>query len=90
MGMKTLADVKRRAQLGVKLKCTFAAYDPAGTMTGSVREISIVQTKMIALKRADGRDSWLQWPSAKEVTVEGDSFTVYEAGEKLLTYEFVQ
>lgn len=88
--MKTLADVKRRAVLGAKLKCTYAWHDPRGVMVGSVREVSKVQSKMIALRMPDGRDSWLQWPSAKEVIVEGDSFTVYEAGDKLLTYEFVQ
>ena len=60
-----------------------------GIDTG-VREIGKVQTNAVAFVRPDGKLSWLWWPKAKDVQVEGDSFTILKDGQPLLRYSFVE
>ena len=60
-----------------------------GIDTG-VREIGKVQTNAVAFVRPDGKLSWLWWPKAKDVQVEGDSFTILTDGQPLLRYTFVE
>lgn len=60
-----------------------------GIDTG-VREIGKVQTNAVAFVRPDGKLSWLWWPKAKDVQVEGDSFTILKDGQPLLRYTFVE
>lgn len=55
-----------------------------------VREIGKVQTNAVAFVRPDGKLSWLWWPKAKDVQVEGDSFTILKDGQPLLRYTFVE
>jgi hypothetical protein len=86
--MKTFADVKRRLQVGTKLKLVRNDWFPTGKSINSVREIVARQTK--GIKFSGGR-SWLYFPSAKEVVIESEnsfSFLIDKEGAKV-TYEFV-
>lgn len=84
--MKTLADVKRRAQVGVKVELRYADDFPLLTRKGNppVRKIAIVQGKSIAFEGTNwsgGRESWLEWPKASEVRIVGpDSFEIAGMG----------
>lgn len=78
--MKSLADFKRRLQVGVKLACVyhqeFAGRDEKGMtqykdIERPVREVSIVQSNSFALKtqKTDGswQDQWCDMPKASQV-----------------------
>ena len=83
--MKTLADVKRKMTLGSKWHCVrvFNNNENIG-----VREIGKVQTNAVAFLKPDGKLSWLWWPKAKDVQVEGNSFTILQNGVPKLKYPF--
>lgn len=83
--MKTLADVKRKMTLGSKWHCVrfFNNNENIG-----VREIGKVQTNAVAFLKPDGKLSWLWWPKAKDVQVEGNSFTILQNGVPKLKYTF--
>lgn len=83
--MKTLADVKRKMTLGSKWHCVrvFSNNENMG-----VREIGKVQSNAVAFLKPDGKLSWLWWPKAKDVQVEGDSFTILQNGVPKLKYTF--
>ncbi|MCD8252745.1 MAG: hypothetical protein LUD40_12475 [Phocaeicola dorei] len=83
--MKTLADVKRKMTLGSKWHCVrvFNNNENIG-----VREIGKVQTNAVAFLKPDGKLSWLWWPKAKDVQVEGNSFTILQNGVSKLKYTF--
>ena len=85
--MNTLADVKRKMTLGSKWRCVRVSNQDKDT---GVREIGKVQTNAVAFVKADGKLSWLWWPKAKDVQVEGDSFTILKDGKPLLRYTFVE
>jgi hypothetical protein len=89
--MRNLADIKRRAQVGVQLEVIFH-----GSMMGSTapipRTITAVHATKISMTPWAGRtrDSWLTWPAASDIRIDGpDTFTVLEDGEPVLTYRFV-
>lgn len=85
--MNSFADVKRRLQVGTKLKMVRNDWYPNGVLMNVVREIETRQTN--AIKFAGG--SWLHFPPAKEIVIESEnSFTIIldKNGAKL-TYEFV-
>lgn len=81
--MKTLADVKRKMTPGSKWRCVqlFEGGQDLG-----VREIGKVQGNAVAFLKPDGKLSWLWWPKAKDVKVEGNSFTVLQNGVPKLKY----
>lgn len=83
--MKTLADVKRKMALGSKWYCVrvFNNNEDMG-----VREIGKVQSNAVAFLKPDGKLSWLWWPKAKDVQVEGNSFTILQNGVPKLKYTF--
>ncbi|GAA6401130.1 hypothetical protein K020075H21_04690 [Bacteroides ovatus] len=83
MDMKTLADVKRKMTPGSKWRCVqlFEGGQDLG-----VREIGKVQGNAVAFLKPDGKLSWLWWPKAKDVKVEGNSFTVLQNGVPKLKY----
>ena len=83
--MKNLADLKRDAKL-YTWELVFNSWFPNGNnLSGQKRHVSIVQSAKIALKttKKDGttRDSWLDFPKAKEM-VFADCF-VLESGERI-------
>lgn len=90
--MNTLADVKRRAQVGVAVHTHFPT-DPFGKGDPPVRKIAVRQTNSIAFEASEwsrGNVSWLSWPKACDVAVEGDTFTVREQGAAFsIVYTFV-
>lgn len=89
--MKTLADIKRRAQVGTRMLLMYAAGLPAGHAPIE-RTITHVQSNAIAMTPWPGRtaDSWLHWPVASWVRIEDDdTFTILEDGRVELTYRFI-
>ena len=82
--MKTLADVKRKMTLGTKWHCVRVSDNE----DMGIREIGKVQKNAIAFHRLDGELSWLWWPKAKDVQVQGDSFTILKDGEPTLRYTY--
>lgn len=83
--MKTLADVKRKMTLGSKWYCV-RVFNNNENM--GVREIGKVQSNAVAFLKPDGKLSWLWWPKAKDVQVEGNSFTILQNGVPKLKYTF--
>lgn len=83
--MKTLADVKRKMTLGSKWRCV-RVFNNNENM--GVREIGKVQTNAVAFLKPDGKLSWLWWPKAKDVQVEGNSFTILQNGVPKPKYTF--
>lgn len=91
--MKTLADFKRRIQVGVELETIHAKYGSMG-----VRPVSIVQSNSFAMKtkKTDGTtsDSWCDYPKAKNFeAVDENTANIYwetkNGRELILTYKFV-
>mgnify|MGYP007050167286 FL=1 len=84
--MRTLADVKRKMTLGSKWRCVqlFKGGEDLG-----VREVGKVQGNAVAFLKADGKLSWLWWPKAKDMRVEGNMFTILQDGVPKLKYIFV-
>jgi len=85
--MKTFADLKKRLQIGTKLKMVRNDWYPNGILINVVRSIETRQTN--GIKFIGG--SWLYFPSAKEVVLESEnsfSFIMDDKGNKM-TYEFV-
>ena len=75
--MRTLADVKRKMELGSNWHCVRLS---GGNEDMGVREVGKVQGNAVAFL-SGGKLSWLWWPKAKDVQVQGNSFTIFrEAG----------
>ena len=97
--MKTLADVKRRAQMGVKMKMTYHAFG-APKIVGLVRSVVVVRAHEIGLLMSDGKASYLPWPKAKNLRVTGpDTFDIvfgdeahgiHKPEDAYMSYEFVE
>lgn len=88
--MRTLADVKRRCQVGAKLQL-IAHGDPL-VKPPIDREVISVQSNAILMTPWPGRSqpSWLYWPRASDIRIEDpDTFSVLEEGRVELTYRFV-
>ena len=89
--MKTLADIKRRAQVGVTMEIIFRQGAPAGAPP-IPRTIKRVLPSKIIMSPWPGKtnDSELAWPAASEIRIDGpDTFSVLEDGQLVLTYRFV-
>lgn len=89
--VKTLADVKRRAQVGALLRLVYEDGHRVLERRGNPpdRRIVVRQTNAIAFEACEwsqGRMSWMWWPKAAEVTVDGDTFHVAGLG----TYTFLE
>ena len=87
--MLTLAEIKRRCVVGAQLELT--VHRTTGPAPFA-RTVTKVQTNAIAMTPWPGKtaDSWLQWPAASDVRIDGpDTFTILEDGVPLLTYRFV-
>lgn len=78
-----MADVKRKMTLHSKWH-SVQLFE--GGQDLGVREIGKVQGNAVAFLKADGKLSWLWWPKAKDVKVEGNSFTVLRNGVPKLKY----
>lgn len=102
---KTLADFKKRVQIGTKIHGFLHSFNSGEIVRDyGIREVSIVQTNSFALKtpKLDGSgnetelvDSWCQFPTAKFFEWEDENtakiFAEGRNGERLLclTYKFV-
>ncbi len=92
--MKTLADIKRRAQPGVWM--TLTAFETRGTriphkFLNVSRVVHAAQSNGIYLSAtmSDPSPSWLDWPKASEVTiVDENTFRIDCIGPVSLTYKF--
>ena len=75
--MRTLADVKRKMELGSNWHCVrlSGCNEDMG-----VREVGKVQGNAVAFL-SGGKLSWLWWPKAKDVQVQGNSFTIFRNGK---------
>lgn len=95
--MKSFAEFKRACTVGRKLHTIHHGYQTfpwKQPMDMGVREISIVQSNAIAFRTDRGTDSWLHWPKASMVEVEGVTLKVYEELREnprrhILTYTLV-
>lgn len=87
--MKTLAEAKRKMQLGTKAKIVWAHYPHK--YLNIEREVSLVQTNAIAFKSLDGHKgpSYLTWPKASEFVGTDKGFKILEDGKLLLEYEVI-
>lgn len=86
--LKTFADIKRRIKVGTRLH----GYYHLASWDLRTRTVEIVQTNAIAFEGSaysSGRLSWVYWPKASEIRIDGpDTFTILEDGKPLLTYTF--
>ena len=68
--MKTLAELKRRLQPGVRLTMTKHSWFPYGALIGVEREIEVVNTQGLYIKHPHtGIESFLDFPKATELTL---------------------
>lgn len=72
----SLAEIKRKLKIGSKWN-TF--HVPFNKDMG-IREVSRVQTNGVYFKRSDGKESFLDFPSAKLVSLTPNGFKVYQLG----------
>lgn len=74
--MKTLADIKRRISVGVRLQCVENTYRP--TLNGTCRTVVKIQTVSFAWLQDGSEDkgrSWTEYPKSKDVTIiDADTF----------------
>ena len=87
--MKTLAQLKRDLQVGVKVKTIINNCRPE--REGEIREIVKAQTNAIVFKTAyNSGESWLWWPKAKDVIYYDNVFELYEDGFLIFQYEIIK
>ena len=84
--MRTLADVKRKMELGSNWHCVRLS---GGNEDMGVREVGKVQGNAVAFL-SGVKLSWLWWPKAKDVQVQGNSFTIFRNGKPALRYTLVE
>ncbi len=85
--MRTLADVKRAVTLGTTWTAT--SFFNGHPYKFGLREVTREQRNAVAFRCANGRESWLQWPRAKDVRLhrDGKGFDILVNGERVLTYQ---
>lgn len=86
--MKTIADLKKRIVLGVKLDC----YNHWFKTSLGIREIGHVQSNSFAFKTDKGTLSWCNFPKKNEIVfVDNNTFNIINPDnqELILTYTFV-
>lgn len=83
--MKTLADVRRRMLVGIKVHVANHVRPEA---TG-LRTVVKNQSKDIGWKQADGQLAWLKWPKASEIEIsDPDTVTFLVEGKPFVTITF--
>lgn len=92
--MKTLADVKRRAQVGTTLvmeKYVVNGRECAGKIVGVPRKIISVHSSSIQFAPVDENSSgsWLYWPKAKDVRIIDEDRFVTGGDMVELHYRFI-
>ncbi|TXG81898.1 MAG: hypothetical protein E6R13_05755 [Spirochaetes bacterium] len=96
--MKTIADFKRRLEIGTKLKTIrYIKKDGEWVDSGSypgAREVSIIQSKKFALKTFIERencwdDSYADYPTKSEFSVINENTIAITCDFVKLVYEFV-
>lgn len=86
--MKTLADVKRRLQIGVTVTLIWAKEGMGHKNLGIARRVQKVQSNAVVFESPTSpAGCWLTWRKAKDVIANGDKFSIYENGEEILRYE---
>ncbi len=80
--MKTLADFKRWVQPGKKL--TLIEHSRGHKDLNMVRSVVTVQTNAFSMLGSNGKECWLDYPKAKEVTFEGLTMTVNAYGCRMV------
>lgn len=80
----TIADLKRRLTLGVKIKLISAPFMPNHKFLGVVREVTQVRTRAVKFGT-----SWVEFPKAQDLQETANGFTILENGQPSLTYEFI-
>ena len=87
--MRTLADVKRAVILGTTWTAT--NFFEGCPNKFEKREVTRAQSNAVAFRCADGKESWLQWPRAKDVRPhrDGKGFDILVNGERVLAYRKV-
>ena len=86
--MKTIADLKRKIQLGVKLDC----YNHWFKESLGIREIGHVQSNSFAFNTIKGTLSWCNFPKKNEVVfIDDKTFNIINPDNKelILTYTFI-
>ena len=86
--MKTIADLKKKIILGVKLEC----YNHWFKESLGVREIGHVQSNSFAFNTIKGTLSWCNFPKKNEIQfVDNDTFNIINPvnNELILTYKFI-
>jgi hypothetical protein len=53
------------------------------------REICNISPSMFALKDMDGNIKWCRFPVASQYEIDGDTITIWQGTEKLLTYKIL-
>ena len=94
--IRTLADIKRRMQVGVRLTSIYRAPTfefPLGDPDPVIQPREVLEVKAggvwMSSTNKSGR-SWMEWPMASDIRiVDGDSFEVLEDGARILSYHFV-
>lgn len=93
--MKTLADLKRKLQLGQKVEIVWHLYGIGPRIKG-IREVKHVQTTAVAFANNEGGLSWLYWEKSGNYLITEKGFAVlYDDPERkdgaqlpLIVYEF--
>jgi len=104
--MKTLADFKRRLVVGQVVEKTFHLGDLiVNGNTGQVnlrggpkvmlQKVVKPQSQSVGFELLEGsqagQTTWLQYPKAKDLKiVDADTAQVWDGGELILTYRFIQ
>ena len=91
--MKSLAAIKRRAQVGTVMTMTYhEIYIARNNLVGNPRAVKTVQSDAIQFEphKPDSDGSWLYWPLASKIKITGaDSFDVLNPdGSVLMSYVF--
>lgn len=79
-----LAQFKRETVIGSTWHAVNHAFQPPRDF--GVREVSTKQTNAIAFKTEKG-ESWLTYPSAKDISFKDGTYEIYESGKLILTYK---
>ena len=79
-----LAELKRRLRVGTRVEL----INPRSPRQAGVREVSRVQTNAVAFRNADGRESWLDFPTAKHLSGTPTGFIIHDPEDSDFTLEY--
>jgi hypothetical protein len=79
--MKTFAELKRALKPGTVV----TLIERNGEIRNDKRTVKKCQTNAVCFTTDTGKDSWLTFPPASLVTIEGDTFTFHADGLRPLT-----